>query len=366
MKSYRKTIHFVVAIAMLVGSQPVVLAQKPDQDIRLLEPPKNPGSSFGNREEIRRYRGEQLPLSDRIRADSIPLGMTYQVHILGEVQKPGTYRISASSRLSEALEKAEDILEQGSLRKIELRRGGKVRSIDLLSFKLLGNLDGNPYLLDNDVVYVPLRAKAVQIEGTVKRAGLYEIKDEKSLEDVLKFAGGFTPGIGNSASLQVIRYHGNEKTVFNVENTKESREKFLIENADVIFSPSILTANRKFDFNLSSLPGDNKLFYPSYEDRVFVLGAVAKPGPYYFSPYYGISQYLTLAGGTSKLSKSNKIEIISWNGERSKWTGQTIINPGDAIYVPEKYMAPESVVSLVLGIATSVLGISTTIFALTR
>ena len=40
-------------------------------------------------------------------------GLTYQVHILGEIKNPGTYRITASDRLSEVLLRAGGIGEQG-------------------------------------------------------------------------------------------------------------------------------------------------------------------------------------------------------------------------------------------------------------
>lgn len=51
-------------------------------------------------------------------------GIIYQIHVLGEVFKPGTYRIPASTRVSEALLMAGGIKKDGSERNIEIRRPG--------------------------------------------------------------------------------------------------------------------------------------------------------------------------------------------------------------------------------------------------
>lgn len=298
-------------------------------------------------------------------------GLTYQVHILGEVSKPGTYRVTASTRLSEALKMAGEILGQGSERRIELRRReGGSRKVDLISFRLSGNLDENPYLLDNDVVFVPLRERVVQIVGTVKRPGVYELIKEKTIQDLVDLAGGFTPGVANPTPIKVVRFNDGKKEVIDVENTSEPRKSFEISNADIVIVPHFLTEGKKFDYNLASLPGDNALFYPSYDARVYVLGAVWLPGPVPYNPYYSTRQYLTLAGGTTKLAKSRQIRIVHVDGKTERVPRDKdrtiVVNPGDTILVPERYMPPESILSLVLGVTASTLGITTTVLTLTR
>ncbi|QQR81377.1 MAG: capsule biosynthesis GfcC family protein [Deltaproteobacteria bacterium] len=124
--------------------------------------------------------------------------------------------------------------------------------------------------------------------------------------------------------------------------------------------------NKKFDYNLTSLPGEGALFVPSYDSKIFVLGAVFKPGAYPFTTYYGVRQYLTLAGGANKLAKNRKIRIITSDGKTVKARNNTVISPGDTIVVPEKYLPPEGLLSLILGLTTSVLGVTTTVLTLTR
>ncbi len=291
-------------------------------------------------------------------------GLTYQVHILGEVGSPGTYRVTASTRLSEALDKAGGV--SGSARRIELRRtDGGSRIVDLRRFKKYGNLDDNPYLLDNDVVYVPRQKFLVQVMGTVKEPGTYELlPGERTLEKLFKMVGGFSPGISPNSPIKVIRFANSVKEVLNVENTLDAFRNFRLQNADVVVAPHFLTDKKKFDYNLASLPGDNRLFYPSYDERVHILGAVSAPGPYPFSPYYEVRQYLTLAGGTTKLAKSRKLKIIHSDGKTERANNTSSINPGDTIIVPERYMAPESFVTLALGVTASILGITSAIITL--
>jgi len=143
---------------------------------------------------------------------------------------------------------------------------------------------------------------------------------------------------------------------------------FPIQNGDVIFVQHVITEKNNFDFDVPKLPGDN-IFYPSFEDRVFVLGGVQRPGPYTFSPYYSLPQYLSLAGGTTKLS-TDKISILSPEGDVTKVTKKNrntiIINPGDTILIKERRIPPEGWVTLFMSIATFGLSTTATVLALRR
>ncbi|GEM_PF-1005031 len=370
---FNKILVFLMIFSLTFGPVSSALAQSTTGQIMMPSPNINAnrvgGGSFGSKEEkgISGLPGVAPMPGGQVFQEPVYSGLTYQVHILGEVNKPGTYRVSASTRLSEALERAGKILDRGSERRIELRRKeGGSRKVDILSFQLFGNLDANPYLLDNDVIFVPLKDKVVQIAGAVKRPNMYELLSEKTIEDVIHLAGGTSPGFGEGALIKLVRFEEGKKKVLEVQNTLESRKEFQLKNADAIVIPHILTKDKKFDYNLAALPGDSPLFYPSYDERVFVLGAVGRPGPLPFSPYYGVRQYLTLAGGTTKLAKSRKVKIINADGKTYKATSTININPGDTIVVPEKYLPPEGILSLVLGTTATVLGLLSTILAFTR
>ncbi len=373
----RVFLFFLVFTQMLGVNGGILLAQAPGggSNVMIGSPstevggPSTNGKSFGSEGRSRStvlLGSPGLPGGQIFQEQSLSV-LSYQVHILGEVTNPGTFRISASTRLYEALRNAGGVSAQGSERRIELRRKGSGgRRVDLFWFRKLGKLDDNPYLLDNDVIFVPLRDKVAQIEGAVKNPGVYELLNEKTLADLISLAGGFTPGVAKSNPIKIIRISSGEKQMLDMENTDTERLAFNIQKGDVVVVPHSLTVNKKFDYTVLSYPGDNGLFYPTTEERVFVLGAVRSPGPISFNPNYNIRQYLTLSGGTTKLAKTRSVKVISADGRAVRASQNLGINPGDSIVVPERYLAPESILSLVLGLTTSVLGITTTVLTLTR
>ncbi|MBF0491874.1 MAG: SLBB domain-containing protein [Deltaproteobacteria bacterium] len=282
--------------------------------------------------------------------------LIYQVHILGEVNRPGTYRIPASSRLYEALQMAGGLRPNGSERDIAIRKPGTQKKVDLFAYKFQGSLEDNPYLMDNDVIFIPIRKKVVEIEGSVYRPGVYELKGEKNIADLLKLAGGYTQGYSASQPLKVIRYIDEKKQLLDVSGDEVGQ--FKIESGDVIVIPHLFTKNNSFDYNIKQFPSDN-LFYPSFEDRIFLTGGVQTPGAYAFNPSYKLGNYLAIAGGTTKMAKK-EIRIVDNKGmvRKVKSDSELILNPGDVVFIPEKRFTPEGWLSVFTSIVG--FGLSTT------
>lgn len=320
--------------------------------------PSSVGTSIGD---------QNVSMQKQMMGDPSMMTLTYQIHILGEVNNPGTYRINASDRLSEVLPVAGGVSSQGSERRIEIRRNGDtVYKVDLLEYKLYGKLKSNPYLLDNDVIFIPLKKKTVQIYGSVKRPLEYELRYEKNLNDVVNLAGGFTIGATENVPVRVVRFVDGKKSVLEVSQNKSNLKAFKVNDGDVIFVSSVVTKDNKFDYDIANLPGDN-VFYPSHEDRVFVLGGVRMPGAYPFSPYYGTHQYITLAGGYSTMA-TGKVQVVTKEGKKKKVTSkkQIVINPGDTVLVGHRRIPPEGWVSLGMSIAGFGLSTTATVLTLTR
>lgn len=286
---------------------------------------------------------------------------SYQVHVLGEVKKPGTYRLSTSMRVTDALSRAFGLKTSGSERFVQLRKQGekKGRVLDLFAYKTYGDLSQNPYLQDNDAIYVPLKNTVVEIQGPVKRPGIFELKSEKNIQDIIRLAGGFTVGMNPKDPIKVIRYRGYEdKKIFDVENSEATMENFKVEDGDVVVIPHKFLSQTKFDYNLKKLPNDN-IYYPTSESRVFVIGAVRLPGAFEFNQNYSLRQYLTLAGGTTTMAKSKQIKVVSLEGKALKAKNGNYggtINPGDTIVVPEKSIPTSFYIGLLPTIAS--LGLS--------
>ena len=79
----------------------------------------------------------------------------------------------------------------GSYRNIKLLRNGKVyKTIDLYDY-FVGGVYPNLYLRDQDVILVESYSSLVNIDNGFKINGLFEIKENEKLSDLIKFSGGF-------------------------------------------------------------------------------------------------------------------------------------------------------------------------------
>ncbi|MBI2500391.1 MAG: SLBB domain-containing protein [Deltaproteobacteria bacterium] len=279
-----------------------------------------------------------------------------------------TYRVMASTRMAELVGMAGGVTPLGSDRRVELRHEKQQKTYDLLQFKISADLSQNPYVQDNDIIFVPLKRKTIRIVGAVKRPGEYEMVRETSIDDVVRLAGGFTVGFLVEDGIHIIRFEGSQRQVIKLEPSSSDWKKFDIQGGDVIYIPNVITKKNRFDFGLPKLPGDN-IFYPSFEDRVFVVGAVNEAGAYPFNPYYTISQYLSLAAGKTLMAK-RKLYVVSPDGKRVKVKkGKEegiVINPGDTIIVPEKRFDSEGWLSLFMTITNFTTSMIFTIVALSR
>ena len=117
-----------------------------------------------------------------------------KIYIVGEVNSPGDYNLSSLSTVINALAAAGGPLKTGSLRSVMVKRGGKVvDTVDLYSFFLHGDKSHDVRLQSGDTVFVPVIGKVAGITGNVKRPGIYELKNEKTLKDLIDIAEGLLP-----------------------------------------------------------------------------------------------------------------------------------------------------------------------------
>jgi polysaccharide export outer membrane protein len=117
-----------------------------------------------------------------------------QVYVVGDVVRPGAYQISGAGTVLTALYSAGGPTSNGSFRKVEVRRSGKlVDSLDLYDYLLHGNNAGEVRLQTGDVVFVPVHGAFVKLAGEVSRPAVYELRSGETLRQLIDFAGGFGP-----------------------------------------------------------------------------------------------------------------------------------------------------------------------------
>ena len=184
---------------------------------------------------------------------------TIQVNIMGEVYQPGTYSVSAFSTVFHALYHAGGVSDIGSLRNIQVVRGGKkIATVDVYEFIMQGKTRDDISLQEGDVVIVSPYEALVKIEGNVKRPMKYEMKSNETVATLLKYAGNFASD-AYTRSMKVVRQNGKEYQIFTVDDMDYS--VFQLKDGDVLTAEAIL--NR-------------------FENKLEVKGAVYRPGIYQF------------------------------------------------------------------------------------
>lgn len=171
---------------------------------------------------------------------SLSLGdnRSIQVQVMGEVRMPGTYTLSGFSTTFNALYSAGGINDIGTLRNIKVYRSGKlVGTLDVYDYLLNGNARGDIRLQDNDVIMVDTYEALVNVTGKVKRPMFYEMRNNESVSQVIKNAGGFT-GDAFTKNIRLTRKAGTEYSMHTVDEFQMSN--FTLMDGDSIFVDSVI------------------------------------------------------------------------------------------------------------------------------
>ena len=117
-----------------------------------------------------------------------------QVYVIGDVVRPGAYQVSAAGTVLSALYAAGGPTSNGSFRRVDVRRGGKlIDSLDVYDYLLQGINRSDLRLESGDVVFVPVHGGFVELAGEVTRPAIYELRPHETLRELIQFAGGFGP-----------------------------------------------------------------------------------------------------------------------------------------------------------------------------
>ncbi|MEO8526775.1 MAG: SLBB domain-containing protein, partial [Caldimonas sp.] len=139
---------------------------------------------------------------------SVSLGQLrgLRVFIVGPAQRPGVVTLASQSTLLSAVVTAGGPAPQGSMRKVQLRRDGKVISeLDVYDFLVQGDKSKDVQLAAGDVVVFQPAGPRVAITGSIDTPAIYELKSaQEPLKDVLRYAGG-APVLANPNRVQLER-----------------------------------------------------------------------------------------------------------------------------------------------------------------
>jgi polysaccharide biosynthesis/export protein len=210
-----------------------------------------------------------------------------RVFVLGESVRPGGYLLNANATVLDVLLHAGGPSPSGSYRRIKLERQGRtVANFDLYDLLLHGT-SGSPRLQHGDRIFVPLMGADVAVGGEVQRPAIYELRNEKTLADVVKLAGGLRPQAYSP--------------VLKLERVASNRTRKLV---DVPFSDARKTVVQ---------PGDFLYVNPVLDDLangVYIDGSVRRPGWYQLTPGMKVSDLVRQAEGLKDNTYAAQSELF--------------------------------------------------------
>jgi protein involved in polysaccharide export with SLBB domain len=275
------------------------------------------------------------------------------ISVTGYVQQPGEVLLPAGAGVQMALQAAGGLRKGAQLDQMKLQRGNQTTRFDYKRYLDDGNNDLLPGLQSLDTLFVPASPmignievefdpakiadagdaatdrNAVKVFGEVNHPGSFSHKADINLVDLLMRAGGVT----RHASVEQIRVISNgEPVLFNLKRYLDSGDSALL--------PAIV-------------PGAT-VFVPRQDDEiksgantVYIMGEVFKPGAYESPTDASFMDILANAGGPTRFAESRQIRIIKANGQIASFDLAAYteglrrgtvpaVQPGDAIFVPEK------------------------------
>lgn len=254
---------------------------------------------------------------------------TIQVQVMGEVQAPGTFTLSALSSSFNALYMAGGISDIGTLRDIKVYRSGKlVASIDVYDYILNGNISGDIRLQDNDIIVVGPYDALVRIDGRVKRPMFYEMKHGESLSTLLDYSGGFT-GDAYKKYVRVIRKggSGSEYSIHTVGEFETST--FDLQDADSIYVDSVLA---RFS-NMAEIRG--AVFHPG----MYEIGANISSVRELVEASDGVMEGAFLNRAVMHRQKKDlslEVLAVDLKGILAGTSPDIMLRKNDVLYVPSK------------------------------
>jgi len=180
------------------------------------------------------------------------------VYVVGQARQPGTHTVSPWGTLVNALFASGGPDASGSMRQIQLKRGGKLMTtLDLYDFIVKGDKANDVPLQSGDVIVIPPAGPRVAVTGAWDHAAIYELLPGHTLQDILSIGGG-VPRLVNPQKALLERIDAARSPARSVQeiNLQGASLRTPLQDGDVVTLLSIS---------------------PAFENAVTLQGAVAQP-----------------------------------------------------------------------------------------
>jgi protein involved in polysaccharide export with SLBB domain len=219
---------------------------------------------------------------------------TNQVYVIGEVERPAAYTVSSMATALTALYYAGGPTRDGSFRRVIVNRGDStVARIDLYDYLLKGQAGQDLRLEQGDIVYVPVARKRVELEGAVRRPGIYGLRGSEGLADAIRFAGG----LQSNAELRRVQI---ERILPPAERTPGHDRALLDVPVTGLLAAADSTVRTASGAAVPLVDGDRVTVFAVLDEtrnEVTVSGGVWRPGTYASGDSTRLWDIIDAAGG---------------------------------------------------------------------
>jgi protein involved in polysaccharide export with SLBB domain len=113
------------------------------------------------------------------------------------------------------------------------------------------------------------------------------------------------------------------------------------------------------NFSGELIQNGDSVIVNSGEAKIFVTGAVARPGSFLYEPSLSVQQYIASAGGEEWRGNSSNFKIYRNNVEAAS-TNDVTLQPGDILYIPgRRVMRFNEFVGALVAVATLLIAAKT-------
>jgi protein involved in polysaccharide export with SLBB domain len=197
-----------------------------------------------------------------------------RIFVLGDVNRSGSYTVSALSTMTNALFVSGGIKRPiGSLRNVQLKREGRIITrLDLYDLLIRGDTSKDVRLMPGDVIFVPPVGRTVGVSGAIRRPAIYELRDERTVSELIQMAGGLPPTAARTeARLSRISATG-QRVVIDIDLQSDKDQNRPLADGDRLAVQSVLDR---------------------VEDFVALTGHVERPGRYEWFEGMRLSDLIT-------------------------------------------------------------------------
>jgi len=206
------------------------------------------------------------------------------VSVVGEVRAPGNYSGSALGSVLDFISKARGVALNGSFRNIQVfRKDSLVARIDLYDYLMRPRSHQSFSLQSGDIIFVPVLASTISVEGEVNREAIYELNPNanETVQDIIELAGGFTDlAYLHKVELSRLQPDGLRRVIYIDFHHDDKDGSMTVQNNDRI---------RVFSIK-DQAP----------QDSVAIYGEVNNPGFYEYQKDMRVSDLILQAGSLKR------------------------------------------------------------------